>query len=63
MWYFLLFIWYLNKIYIYVDVYINFLKIYGVFLKSSVLCKNVLDIGGKDIKMIGILGKSINIEI
>lgn len=46
-----------------VDVHINFLKIYGVFLKSSVLCKNALDIGGKDTKSTGTLGKSTNTEI
>lgn len=36
------------------------MKIYGVFLKSSVLCKNALDIGGKDTKTTGTLGKSTN---
>lgn len=39
------------------------MKIYGEFLKSSVLCKNALDIGGKDTKTTGTLGKSTNTEI
>lgn len=38
------------------------MKIYGVFLKSSVLCKNALDIGGKDTKTTGTLGKSTTLQ-